>query len=128
MSDACPWQIQIVVFGCVAIQCFSFSVSSELGFVFYGFSAFVMWMRTLHFILVQQDLGQVTRLWTTNLLISSTGTPLPASESENRHNDVNQPVTLLACTKSEPRDLHQEDLNSDFVLFAVCSCYAQHGQ
>ncbi len=62
ISGTYLWQIQVVVFGSVAIQCFSFAVTSELGFVFYGLSAFVMWMRTLHFILVQQDLGQVMHL------------------------------------------------------------------
>ena len=42
-----------------ANECTRILGHNELSFVFYGLSAFVMWLRTLHFVLVQQSLGQV---------------------------------------------------------------------
>ena len=49
----------MTVFFLVLHKCCFMYATSELGFVLYGISAFVMWMRTLHFVLVQQELGQV---------------------------------------------------------------------
>ena len=53
-------QASIIIF--FVVEAARFFSSSEFSFILYGLSAFVMWLRTLHFILVQPELGQVRGL------------------------------------------------------------------
>ena len=55
------FQVHGFVFILLATEFARLWARADVTFVLYGLSAFVMWLRTLHFILVQRELGQVSR-------------------------------------------------------------------